>query len=104
MPSPPATPNQKPLPVLPKPTFKYGSNTYVVLAFAKTIKKEFSIFDVRNFTARYNSDYEVKRSLDVLEKNESVTKINPEQWKITPKGVTQVYDFARRKGSSVAYE
>jgi hypothetical protein len=97
MPSPPATPNQKPNPVLPAPTFKYGSNTYVVLAFAKMKKKPFSIFDIRKLTGRYKNDYEVKRSLDVLENNKSVKKINETEWQITATGVQQVLDFACRK-------
>jgi hypothetical protein len=100
MPSPPATPNQKAKPVLPAPTFKYGSNTYVVLAYAKMKKKPFSISNVRTLTGRYKNDYEVKRSLDVLEKNKSVRKINQTEWQVTATGVQQVLDFARRNSPS----
>jgi hypothetical protein len=97
MPSPPATPNQKTKPVLPAPTFKYGSNTYVLLAYAKMKKTPFSVVNVRALTGRYKNDYEVKRSLEVLINNKSVRKINDEQWQITATGVQQVIDFARRR-------
>lgn len=95
-----ATPNQKPKPKLPAPTFKYGSGTYVILTYAKMVKKPFSIVKIRSLTARYTNDYEVKRSLDVLEKNGSVVKVGESQWQITPVGIQQVYDFALRKGIS----
>lgn len=100
MPSPPATPNQKAKPVLPAPSFKYGSNTYIVLSYAKMKKKPFSIANIRALTGRYKNDHEVKRSLEVLEKNGSVRKVNQDEWQITAIGVQQVLDFARRKPSS----
>lgn len=100
MPSPPATPNQKPKPELPEPTFKYGSATYIVLTYAKMVKKPFSIMSIRKLTGRYKNDYEVKRSLDVLERNGSVVKVGDNKWQVTPVGIQQVYDFARRKPSS----
>lgn len=103
MPHPPATPNQKPKPALPPPSFKYGSNTYVVLSYAKVCKRPFSIQDIRNFTARYTTDYEVGRSLVVLEKNLSVNKVNPDQWEITQTGIQHIYDFARRKNISLVH-
>lgn len=97
MPQKPATPNQKPKPVLPAPSFKDGSSTYVVLCYAKMKNKEFSIDDIRSITARYTNDYEVKRSLDVLLKNGSVSVVKENLWKITPKGIQQVFDFASRR-------
>jgi hypothetical protein len=96
MPQKPATPNQKPKPVFPAPSFKDGSSTYVVLCYAKMKNKEFGIDDVRGITSRYTSDYEVKRSLEVLVKNGSLSVIGS-KWKITPKGVQQVFDFASRR-------
>lgn len=103
MPSPPSTPNQKPKPALAAPTFKYGSNTYVVLAYAKVAKRPFGIRDIRSFTARYTNDYEVGRSLSVLEKNLSVKKVNQDQWEITQTGIQHIYDFARRKNLSLVH-
>jgi hypothetical protein len=97
MPQKPATPNQKPKPVLPAPSFKDGSSTYVVLCYAKMKNKEFGIEDVRSITARYTSDYEVKRSLEVLIKNGSLSLVSNNAWKITPKGIQQVFDFASRR-------
>jgi hypothetical protein len=99
MPSVPLKPNQKLKPVLSSPTFKYGSNTYVVLAFAKMKKNKFSISDIRKLTGRYKTDYEVKRSLEVLERNKSVRKVNQHEWQITATGVQQIIDFSRRKDS-----
>lgn len=84
-------------PKLPPPSFKYGSNTYVVLAYAKMKNKSFSIEDIRSVTARYTKDYEVKRSIEVLLKNGSVSQVGEESWKITPKGIQQVFDFASRR-------
>jgi hypothetical protein len=97
MPQKPATPNQKPKPVFPAPSFKDGSSTYVVLCYAKMKNKEFGIDDVRGITSRYTSDYEVKRSLEVLVKNDSLYVISSNKWKITPKGIQQVFDFASRR-------
>ena len=88
---------RKTKPVLPPPTFKYGSNTYVCLAYAKMTGKHFSIEDIRKFTNRYTGDYEVKRSLAVLERNGSIVASSPETWVITPTGVQQIYDFAKRR-------
>jgi hypothetical protein len=99
MPQKPATPNQTPKPVFPAPSFKYGSSTYVVLCYAKMKNKEFGIEDVKGITSRYTSDYEVKRSLDVLVKNGSLSTIGSNMWKITPKGIQQVFDFASRRKS-----
>lgn len=84
-------------PKLPPPSFKYGSNTYVVLAYAKMKNKNFSIEDVRSVTARYTNDYEVKRSIEVLLKNGSVVSVKDGFWKITPKGIQQIFDFASRR-------
>ena len=103
MPSAPLTPNQKPNPVLPAPTFKYGSRTHTLLSYAKMRKKPFSIMDARGVIRRYKNDYEVKKSLEVLEKNGSVKKINSSEWQITPTGTQQIYDFAGRKGGREVY-
>lgn len=84
-------------PKLPAPSFKYGSSTYVVLAYAKMRNKPFSIENIRDFTARYTNDYEVKRSLEVLLKNGSVQIVGSDLWEITPKGIQQVLDFAGRR-------
>lgn len=88
-------------PVLPAPTFKYGSNTYVCLAYAKMTGKNFSIADIRKFTNRYTGDYDVKRSLAVLERNGSIVVSSPETWVITPTGVQQIYDFAKRRSELI---
>lgn len=98
------TTRQNAKPVLPPPTFKYGSSTYVLLAYAKMVKKPFSIVNVRALTARYKNDKEVRRSLEVLEKNNSVQKVDDNRWQVTQTGVQQVYDFARRKGASVVHD
>lgn len=103
MPSAPQTPHQKPTPVLPAPTFKYGSCTHTLLRYAKMRKNPLSIPDVRSVIKRYKNDYEVKRSFEVLERNGSVKKINQSEWQITPIGVEQVYDFVRRKGGREGY-
>ena len=103
MPSAPLTPNQKPAPVLPAPTFKYGSCTYTLLCYAKMRKKPLSITDARSVIKRYKNDYEVKRSFEVLEKNGSVKKVNQSKWQITPTGTQQVYDFAKRKSGREVY-
>lgn len=87
-------------PVLPPPTFKYGSNTYICLVYAKMTGKNFSIQDIRKFTNRYTNDHDVKRSLQVLEKNGSIERTANGYWKVTPKGVTHVYDFAKRRAAT----
>jgi hypothetical protein len=84
-------------PVLPAPTFKDASSTHVILGFAKSVKRPFSVQDVRNFTARYTNDRDVVRSLEVLEKNGSVAKCNETTWQITPKGIQHIYDFVMRR-------
>ena len=91
------TPYQEPLTVLPEPSFKHGSSTYVLLTFAKSMNRPFSVSDIRNCTARYSSDYEVKRSIAVLIKNNSLEVVDEEHWKITSDGIHQVFDFARRR-------
>lgn len=88
-------------PVLPAPTFKYSSSTYVVLAYAKLVKRPFSVRNVRDFTARFTRDSDVIRSLEVLERNGSVTRVNDGSWQVTPKGVQHVYDFALRRSPDV---
>lgn len=67
------------------------------LAYAKMVNKPFGIINIRQFTYRYKTDYEVKRSLDVLVKNGSIKKVTEDTWEITPKGITHVYDFAKRR-------
>lgn len=95
----PPTPNQKPKAVLPEPSFKYGSNTHLLLTYAKSINKDFTIENVRSFTARYSNNHEVNRSIEVLLKNGSIKKTGENQWKITTVGIHQVFDFARRRSS-----
>ena len=84
-------------PVLPVPTFKDSSSTHITLGFAKSVKRPFSVQDVRNFTARYTNDRDVVRSLEVLEKNGSVAKCNETTWQITPRGIQHIYDFVMRR-------
>lgn len=86
-------------PALPAPTFKYSSSTYVVLAYAKLVNRPFSVKDIRNFTAKFTSNYDVVRSLKVLEKNGSVTMVQENLWQVTPVGIQQIYDFPLRRPS-----
>ena len=87
-------------PVLPAPTFKDASKTQITLGFAKSLKRPFSVQDVRNFTARYTNDRDVVRSLKVLEKNGSVAKCNETTWQITPRGIQHLYDFVMRRNQN----
>ena len=84
-------------PVFPAPTFKDASSTHTTLGYAKSVKRPFSVQDVRNFTARYTNDRDVVRSLEVLEKNGSVAKCNETTWQITPRGIQHIYDFVMRR-------
>ena len=84
-------------PVLKAPTFKYGGNSYVVLAYAKIKKAPFTVENVLSFTSKMGSTRDVRRAVEVLLKNGSIKKVTAESWVVTPAGLQQVYDFASRR-------
>lgn len=93
-----STPNQIPKSISPVPTFKYGSRTHTLLCYAKMRKTPFSVLNARSVITRYKNDQEVKTSLEVLERNGSVKRVDDLQWQVTTTGTQQVYDMIKRKG------
>ncbi len=83
-------------PALPQPNFRYGSRSYVLLSYAKFKREAFGIEDVRKFSYRFDDAWSIKQSIKTLISNGSLEQVSSDSWKITPKGVQQVYDFAAR--------
>lgn len=87
----------RPKAVLPAPSFKYGSSTYVALAYAKIMgEKGFTIQGLRDFSGRFTSHKQVRKSVQVLINNGSITPTREDVWKITKVGIQQIIDFGSR--------
>jgi hypothetical protein len=84
-------------PKLPAPSFRYASNTYVLLAYAKMKNKPFTVEAVRNFNLKYSENSQVTRAIKVLLNNGSISKVTEDSWIITPTGIQQIIDFAARR-------
>lgn len=88
----------KPLVTMKKPTFKYGSATYWVLAYACAYDKAFTIDEMQQMSnKRFDDKHAIKRALDVLSDNRSVEKLNDTYWAVTPLGKLQVFYLAEKK-------
>lgn len=91
-------PPAKNKPVLAAPTFRYGSSSYVALAYAKTKNKTpFGIDNLLNFSSRFSNNRDIKRTLEVLISNGSIKEVEKDLWLITPKGRQHILDFASRR-------
>ena len=100
MPSP-HIPKARAKPKLPAPSFRYASNTYVLLAYAKMKNKPFTVEAVRNFNLKYSENSQVTRAIKVLLNNGSINQVTEDSWIITPMGVQQIIDFAARRTVTV---
>lgn len=86
----------KPIPKPKPPTFKYGSSTYNVLAYAYAYDKAMTIDDFQEVSNKGFADKNaIKRALNVLEENKAMVRLNDTYWRITPNGMKQALGLAR---------
>ena len=84
-------------PQLPAPSFRYASNTYILLAYAKMKNKPITVESVRSFNLKYSENSQVTRAIKVLLENGSISQVTEDSWIITATGIQQIIDFASRR-------
>ena len=78
------------------PTYKYGSSTYNVLAYAYAYDKALTIDDFQELSNKAFTDKNViKKALNVLEENKAMVRLNDTYWRITANGMKQALELAR---------
>jgi hypothetical protein len=81
------------------PTYKYGSSTYNILAYAYAYDKAMTIEDFQKVSKVNNKGFDdkntIKRSLAVLEENKAMIRLNDTYWRITAIGMRQALELAR---------
>lgn len=79
-----------------KPTFKYGSSTYLVLAYAYAYRTSLTIDDFQRLSNNAFADkFIIKRALSTLVENKAMTKVNENYWCITGLGIRQAVELAK---------
>jgi hypothetical protein len=82
-----------------KPTFKYGSSTYNILAYAYAYDKAMTIEDFQKASKANNKGFDdkstIEKSLVVLEENRAMVRLNETYWRITAIGMRQALELAR---------
>ena len=90
------------IPSPPKPTFKFGSTTHIVLSYAYVYDKALTLDDFQRLSKNsFRDKGEIKKSLLVLVSNKSVAPLNDTHWRITPLGVRQVIELAKENNVEV---
>ena len=88
--------NIPPLPKPKEPTYKYGSVTYMVLAFAHVYDKAMTVDDFQKVSNKFFKDkHAIKRALIVLEENKAMERLNEHYWRITRVGARQCVEMNR---------
>lgn len=89
--------NLPPLPKPKQPTFKYGSSTYLVLAYAYAYDKAMTVEDFQRLSnGAFRDKNDIKRALMVLVDNRSMEQLNENYWRITPLGIRQALELAEK--------
>lgn len=92
----------KPVPKPKAPTYKYGSSTYNVLAYAYAYDKAMTIDDFQEVSNKGFADKNaIKRALIVLEENKAMIRLNDTYWRITSSGMKQALDLARANNPKI---
>lgn len=89
-----------PVPQPKQPTFKYGSVTYAVLAYACAYDRAMTIDDfqkVSNNSFRHRGD--IRQALLILVNNKAMEQLNENYWRITPLGIRQVLELAKKNNA-----
>jgi len=93
------------LPPLPKPkqpTFKYGSTTYVVLAYAYAYDRAMTVDDFQRLSNKaFRDKGDIKKALLVLVNNKAMEQLNENYWRITALGMRQVVELAKQNKAQV---
>jgi hypothetical protein len=85
------------------PTYKYGSSTYNVLAYAYAYDKALTIDDFQELSNKAFTDKNViKKALNVLEENKAMVRLNDTYWRITANGMKQALELAREHNPKVS--
>jgi len=79
-----------------KPTYKYGSSTYLVLAYAYAYRTSLTIDDFQRLSSNaFEDKYTIKRALGILVDNKAMTQVNDTYWCITGLGIRQAVELAK---------
>lgn len=93
------------LPPLPKPkqpTFKYGSTTYMVLAYAYVYDRAMTIDDFQRLSNKaFRDKGDIKKALLVLVNNKAMEQLNDTYWRITALGMRQVVELAKQNNAAI---
>lgn len=85
-----------------KPTFKYGSSTYMILAYACIYDRALTIDDFQKLSnGRFRDKGDIKKALSVLVSNKSMAKLNDSYWRITPLGMRHVVELSKENKAGV---
>jgi len=90
------------LPQPKQPTFKYGSTTYVVLAYAYAYDRAMTVDDFQKVSNKYfRHTGDIRKALLVLVNNKAIEQLNENYWRITALGIRQVVELAKKNNAPV---
>lgn len=90
------------LPKPKQPTYKYGSTTYLVLAYAYVYDRALTIDDFQRLSKKaFRDKGDIKKALLVLVSNKAMEQLNDTYWRITALGIRQVVDLAKQNNAEI---
>ena len=73
-----------------------NSNAHIMLMFARSLRKKFTIEDIRTMSpVRFSSNKHVRRSAERLSAFGYINPIGRDCWQITPAGLDALYVLGR---------
>jgi hypothetical protein len=77
---------------------KKGGDPHVVLGMARSLRRPFTVDDLRRLApARLNSDKRARSALNALHRKDLLHRVDADHWQITIRGVTQLALLANRE-------